>query len=268
MIVVFNRARGLARQLIKSRYMSEENPFSSAQEMLAQLEAVFGDHHSFTAAHRFLGSLMFDIKQDDINAFIARVSALADEANIRISQRRSRLYTKLPPGFGFTDHLRLATVNDRVSFESFTRSLTTAVISRKEGFAYRQKNKAPKRKRKRESPSPPRHRRERSERYEARKEDSTVVCAVPQVAQIGRSEPSKEFTVPVEVKNDGIGLKTKALCDTGAGIYLSMTPEFAQRVVRSLKGKIMKLPKPLQLADFSGTSRGVVTDYIRASLTI
>ncbi|CCE34834.1 uncharacterized protein CPUR_08773 [Claviceps purpurea 20.1] len=47
-----------------------------------------------------------------------------------------------------------------------------------------------------------------------------------------------------------------------------MTPEFAQRVVGTLKGKIMKLPKPIQLADFTNTPRGVVTDYIRASMTI
>ncbi|CCE30362.1 uncharacterized protein CPUR_04210 [Claviceps purpurea 20.1] len=55
------------------------------------------------------------------------------------------------------------------------------------------------------------------------------------------------------LKIDGIGLKANAFCDTGAGIYLSMTPEFAQRAVKTLKGKIMKLPKPLQLADFSNT---------------
>ncbi|KAG6092117.1 hypothetical protein E4U30_005841, partial [Claviceps sp. LM220 group G6] len=35
-----------------------------------------------------------------------------------------------------------------------------------------------------------------------------------------------------------------------------------------LKGRIMKLPKPIQLADFSNTPRGFVTQYIRASMAI
>ncbi|KAG6205792.1 hypothetical protein E4U35_002315, partial [Claviceps purpurea] len=80
------------------------------------------------------------------------------------------------PGFDITGHLRLANMDDDVLYESFTRSLTAAVVSRKEGFAHRQKSSAPKPKRKRESLSPPRHRRKRSKHRESRKENSTFVC--------------------------------------------------------------------------------------------
>ena len=47
-----------------------------------------------------------------------------------------------------------------------------------------------------------------------------------------------------------------------------MSPSFAHRVEQALKGKILQLPKPLQLKDFRGNPAGCVADYIRATLTI
>ena len=40
---------------------------------------------------------------------------------------------------------------------------------------------------------------------------------------------------------DGIGLKTYALCDTGADISLSMTPKMAKKLVDKLGAKLEPL---------------------------
>lgn len=91
---------------------------------------------------------------------------------------------------------------------------------------------------------------------------------MPQIAKIGQSETIDQFTVPIQVQIGGIGLKAIALCDTGAAMYLSMTPELARRIVESLQGKILKLPKAIHLQDYSGNPNGIVTHYIRASLVV
>ncbi|CCE32990.1 uncharacterized protein CPUR_06913 [Claviceps purpurea 20.1] len=55
-----------------SRYTSENHPFTSAREMLAQLDVTFGNPHGATIANRTLSRLMFDIRKDDVTSLSPR----------------------------------------------------------------------------------------------------------------------------------------------------------------------------------------------------
>ncbi|KAG6094868.1 hypothetical protein E4U30_002955 [Claviceps sp. LM220 group G6] len=135
--------------------------------MLAQLELTFGNPHGAraTTAHRTLSRLTFDIRKDDINEFISIVNTLADKTDFRETVRKATLFNCLPSGFDPTGHLHLETENSEVSYDSFTRVLTAAVLSKNEGYEHRrQKNLATKAK----SSPPSRHRSERSERAKTR----------------------------------------------------------------------------------------------------
>ncbi|KAG6306226.1 hypothetical protein E4U45_007568 [Claviceps purpurea] len=69
MTFVLNRVQSGSRNMMMSRYTSEDDPYTSAREMLAHLEATFGNPHGSTTSYRTLSRLMFDIKKDDINEF-------------------------------------------------------------------------------------------------------------------------------------------------------------------------------------------------------
>ncbi|CCE33804.1 uncharacterized protein CPUR_07731 [Claviceps purpurea 20.1] len=62
-------------KLINSRYISAENPFRSAAEVIATLTGVYQDDNQASRARRELEGLMFDPRQgEDIKQFIGRVN--------------------------------------------------------------------------------------------------------------------------------------------------------------------------------------------------
>ncbi|KAG6092118.1 hypothetical protein E4U30_005842 [Claviceps sp. LM220 group G6] len=65
MTFVLNRLKSGPRDIVMSRYTSEDDPYPSVREMLAHLEATYGDPHGSTTAYRTLSRLRFDIKKAD-----------------------------------------------------------------------------------------------------------------------------------------------------------------------------------------------------------
>lgn len=162
MTFVFSRLKSSPRDMVMSRYTSEEDPYASVREMLAHLEVTYGDPHGSTTAYRTLNRLRFDIKKDDINDFISRVNTLADKADVRKTGRKAMLFNCMPQGFDTMGQLQLHSDDSEVSYERFTRFLTAAVLAKKEAYEYQQQRNVAK------SSSPPRHRSGRSERSKTR----------------------------------------------------------------------------------------------------
>lgn len=55
--LIFNRVAETSREMLRHRYMSDDNPFVSAQEMVAQSEAIFGDPDASITTSQTLSSL-------------------------------------------------------------------------------------------------------------------------------------------------------------------------------------------------------------------
>ena len=91
---------------------------------------------------------------------------------------------------------------------------------------------------------------------------------VPQVARIGNVTNSNSFVVPAQMQFDGLGLKVKALCDTGADVSLLVSPKIAAKAVRGLGARIKALCKPIQLADYRRQAAGRVTHKLIATLEL
>ena len=90
---------------------------------------------------------------------------------------------------------------------------------------------------------------------------------MPQIARIDRPN-NNSFILPVQIQVDGLGIKTEALYDTGADIYLSVNPKTAIMVVRKLGGHLKRRSKPLPLEDYQKKSTGSVTLELVATLEL
>ena len=94
------------------------------------------------------------------------------------------------------------------------------------------------------------------------------VVHVPQLARIGNPKKSRTFVVPAQIQIDGLGLQTKALCDTGADISLSVSPMMALRAVKHLNARIKRLCKPIPLADYRRKPLGEATHQLIATFEL
>ncbi|KAG6098790.1 hypothetical protein E4U30_007567 [Claviceps sp. LM220 group G6] len=111
MTFVFSRLKSSPRDMVMSRYTSEDDPCTSVREMLAHLEATYGDPHASTTAYRTFSRLGFDIKKDGINDFISKVNTLADKS--RYPEEGAQDHAVQLPAFGFRHHGSSSTSHGR-----------------------------------------------------------------------------------------------------------------------------------------------------------
>ncbi|CCE32599.1 uncharacterized protein CPUR_06461 [Claviceps purpurea 20.1] len=98
MTFVFSRLKSSPRDMVMSRYTSEEDPYASVREMLAHLEVTYGDPHGPTTAYRTLNRLRFDIKKDDINDFISSIGVFLRRVSRHHHVARAALQTAKDEG--------------------------------------------------------------------------------------------------------------------------------------------------------------------------
>jgi hypothetical protein len=60
----------------------------------------------------------------------------------------------------------------------------------------------------------------------------SLVVNVLQITKVNNLTNSNSFIIPAQIQNDGLGLRVKALCDTGIDILLSISPETAAKAVK------------------------------------
>ena len=74
--------------------------------------------------------------------------------------------------------------------------------------------------------------------------------------------------ISTQVQNDGLGLEVKALCDTGADIPLLVSPAVADRAIEVLGARMVRLCKPIQLADYRKQLAGRITHKVVMNLEL
>lgn len=91
---------------------------------------------------------------------------------------------------------------------------------------------------------------------------------VPQLATIGSKRNPNTFVVSAQIQIDGLGLQTKALCDIGANIYLSISPQMVGKVIQHLGARIKTLRKPIRLVDYRKRPAGQATHKLVATFEL
>jgi hypothetical protein len=71
--------------------------------------------------------------------------------------------------------------------------------------------------------------------------DSSIVNIL-QIARIDRLIKSNSFIVSIQIQNDGLRLRMKALYNTGTDISLLINPEITIKAIKHLGAKLKTLP--------------------------
>ena len=76
------------------------------------------------------------------------------------------------------------------------------------------------------------------------------------------------FTLSCTVSNNGLGIKTSTLIDTGANGFVFIDTEFAKTVCKFLDVTRKRLPTPCRVQGFDGQVANSITEYLEANLII
>lgn len=142
MAVVNALTSGLAKELLSTRYSSDDHPYTGVAEMIATLSAVYHNTNQAGDAREKLRHMMFKPgKEMDINQFISKVNTLCSKANIPFSERKTVLFEHIPPYLNpqlLTDSKDLF-----ISYETFcSRVADAAKIQEMTYNLYRERKKA------------------------------------------------------------------------------------------------------------------------------
>jgi predicted aspartyl protease len=76
------------------------------------------------------------------------------------------------------------------------------------------------------------------------------------------------FTLPCTVSNNGLGIKTSSLIDTGANGHTFIDSKFVRTIERFLDVKPTQLASPCNVRGFDGKQAAPITHYIELTLLI
>jgi hypothetical protein len=182
MAVLFSLIEGPPNDLLRSRYTSQENPFSGTAEMVATLAAVYHDANQGTKARQELAKLMYDpADKTDIHVFVGKVNTLADRANIPKSERKTLLYEHIPAKLNtqlFDD-----AQNPDLSYEKFVNKVANAALAHQRAY-----EEAVKRKQEKKSRVSPEPRRPRERGREPKKESGSKPKETPVLSEKEKKE--------------------------------------------------------------------------------
>jgi hypothetical protein len=182
MAVLFSLIKGPPNDLLRSRYTSQENPFSGTAEMVATLAAVYHDDNQGTKARQELAQLMYDpADKTDIYVFVGKVNTLADRANIPKSERKIVLYEHIPARLN-TQLLNDAK-NPYLSYETFVNKVADAALAHQRAY-----KEAVKRKQEKKSRASPEPRRPRERGREPKKESGSKPKEMPALSEKEKKE--------------------------------------------------------------------------------
>lgn len=195
MAVLHAATKGLARDLIASRYQSLEHPFANAAEMVASLQAVYHDRNQGSKARDELRTLQYDPrdKSMDIHQFIGKVNSLADKANIAKSERKTTLYEHIPASLNV--ELFDASENPDISYEAFVAKVANSALAKQRAYEQRKNAQEKRPHRREESPG---HKPRRRRSHDHKKEDRATTT------------PAQESSRPLEKEKEI--LKAADLC--------------------------------------------------------
>ena len=140
MALINNLVSGAPQRLLRTRYESETNPYSSAAEMVQVLSTVYRNVNQASTARTKLSKMMYEPGGKlDIYQYIAEINSLADQAGIPEAERKTILWEHIPPHL---DHQLLGmSQKSSVTYEEFTTLVANAAYSQQRSYELRRESR-------------------------------------------------------------------------------------------------------------------------------
>jgi hypothetical protein len=140
MALIYNLVMDPANKLIRTRYESVTNPYSSAAEMIQVLATAYYNQNQASDARAKLSKMMYEPGgKMDINTFIAEVNSLADAAKVPVEDRKQILWEHFPPNID--NHLLSISRDPLVPYESFAQLVADAAYSQQRAYEINQERR-------------------------------------------------------------------------------------------------------------------------------